>query len=65
MEELTMFDLLGAEEFKPIKSTDWKWWMSKDYPEKNGLTVFSLFACGGGVQWVTNSRDVMWSEIAR
>lgn len=32
----------------PIKSTDWKWSFS-DYPqEKNGLTVFSCFACGGG-----------------
>lgn len=46
-EELTMFDLLGVDNLKPQKSTDWKWWMSKDYPVKNGLTVFSLFACGG------------------
>ena len=29
------------------KSTDWKW-SFKDYPEKNGLKVFSCFACGGG-----------------
>lgn len=29
-------------------STDWKWEMSKDYPQKNGLKVFSCFACGGG-----------------
>lgn len=29
------------------KSTDWKW-NFKDYPEKNGLKVFSCFACGGG-----------------
>ena len=52
MEEiLNMFDLLPEEEaarFKPIKSTDWKWTFS-DYPkEKNGLKVFSCFACGGG-----------------
>lgn len=32
----------------PKKSTDWKWTFS-DYPkEKNGLKVFSCFACGGG-----------------
>lgn len=31
----------------PIVATDWKW-RFKDYPEKNGLTVFSCFACGGG-----------------
>ena len=32
-----------------IKSTDWKWTMANDYPkEKNGLKVFSCFACGGG-----------------
>ena len=46
-----MFDLLPEEEaakYKPIKSTDWKWTFA-DYPkEKNGLKVFSCFACGGG-----------------
>jgi len=52
MEEiLNMFDLLPEEEaarFNPIKSTDWKWTFA-DYPkEKNGLKVFSCFACGGG-----------------
>ena len=31
-----------------IKSTDWEWSMAKDYPKKNGLKVFSCFACGGG-----------------
>lgn len=29
------------------KSNDWKWQYS-DYPPKNGLKVFSCFACGGG-----------------
>jgi DNA (cytosine-5)-methyltransferase 1 len=51
MEELSIFDLLPDEEakkYKPIKSTDWKWTFA-DYPkEKNGLKVFSCFACGGG-----------------
>ena len=46
-----MFDLLPEEEaqqFKSQKSTDWKWTFA-DYPkEKNGLKVFSCFACGGG-----------------
>ena len=50
-QEITIFDFLPEEEsarFKPIKSTDWKW-SFKDYPkEKNGLEVFSCFACGGG-----------------
>lgn len=32
----------------PKAATDWKWRFS-DYPdEKNGITVFSCFACGGG-----------------
>lgn len=46
----TLFDLLpNAEDFKPSKSNDWKWTMANDYPkEKNGLKVFSCFACGGG-----------------
>lgn len=52
MEELSIFDFLPtdeAEKFKPKKSTDWKWTMANDYPkEKNGLKVFSCFACGGG-----------------
>lgn len=48
---MSLFDLLPEEEaarFKPQKSTDWKWTFA-DYPkEKNGLKVFSCFACGGG-----------------
>lgn len=51
MEMISIFDLLPDEEaakFKSKKSTDWKWTFS-DYPkEKNGLKVFSCFACGGG-----------------
>lgn len=53
MTEATMsiFDLLPEEEaaqYRPKKSTDWKWTFA-DYPkEKNGLKVFSCFACGGG-----------------
>lgn len=34
--------------FKKEKSTDWKWTMANDYQPKNGLKVFSCFACGGG-----------------
>ncbi len=48
---MSIFDFLPdneAEQFKPKKSTDWKWTFA-DYPkEKNGLKVFSCFACGGG-----------------
>lgn len=51
MNELSLFDFLPEEEaakHRPIKSTDWKWSFA-DYPkEKNGLKVFSCFACGGG-----------------
>lgn len=53
MTETTMsiFDLLPEEEatqYRPKKSDDWKWTFA-DYPrEKNGLKVFSCFACGGG-----------------
>ena len=49
---MNLFDLLpeeDAKEYRPIKSNDWKW-SFKDYPkQKNGLKVFSCFACGGGV----------------
>ena len=48
---MSLFDFLPEEEaaqYKPKKSTDWKWTFA-DYPkEKNGLKVFSCFACGGG-----------------
>ena len=52
MQTLSIFDFMPedeAQKFKPIKSTDWKWTMADDYPKKkNGLKVFSCFACGGG-----------------
>lgn len=51
IEQTNIFDFLPQEEveqFKPKSSTDWKWTFA-DYPkEKNGLKVFSCFACGGG-----------------
>jgi len=51
MSELSLFDLLPEEEaarFRPLKADDWKWTFA-DYPkQKNGLKVFSCFACGGG-----------------
>ena len=51
MNNMSLFDLLPEEEavqYKPKKSTDWKWTFA-DYPkEKNGRKVFSCFACGGG-----------------
>lgn len=50
-EQMTLFDLMDSDEkaeYIPKESTDWKWTF-KDYPkEKNGLSVFSCFACGGG-----------------
>lgn len=52
MKQLDLFDMLPESEetsiFRTRKSMDWKWSMSKDYPPKNGLKVFSCFACGGG-----------------
>ena len=55
MNQLDMLDLIGDESLRPIKSTDWKWTMANDYPkEKNGLKVFSCFACGGVAQWGIN-----------
>lgn len=39
MEQLSLFE--------KEKRNDWKWHF-KDYPPKNGLKVFSTFACGGG-----------------
>lgn len=49
MEQLSLFDLIeGGENYKPIRATDWKWKFA-DYPKKkNGIKVFSCFACGGG-----------------
>lgn len=47
MKQPSLFDFLG-DDFKDKESKDWRWFMSKDYPESNGLKVFSCFACGGG-----------------
>ena len=48
---MNIFDFMPQDEgekFRPIQSSDWKWTFA-DYPkEKNGLKVFSCFACGGG-----------------
>lgn len=49
-DQMSLFNMvgIGADHMRAIKSTDWKWSFS-DYPkEKNGLKVFSCFACGGG-----------------
>lgn len=51
--QLSIFDCLPkGDKMKNYlvreKSTDWKWTMKNDYPKKNGLKVFSCFACGGG-----------------
>ena len=46
----SLFDMLGSEYdyLKTKESNDWNWTLN-DYPkEKNGLKVFSCFACGGG-----------------
>src|SRR5574344_1568223 len=45
----SLFDMLGSEydHYKTKESNDW-YWHFKDYPSKNGLKVFSCFACGGG-----------------
>ena len=61
----SLFDYLPeneASQFKPKKSTDWKWTMANDYPkESNGLKVFSCFACGGAVQWDINLQGAKLS----
>ena len=49
-EQVALWDIDETlTDYKAIKSTDWKWNMATDYPAKNGLTAFSCFACGGGV----------------
>ena len=58
-QQQSLFDFLPEEDkmknyLVREKSTDWKWTMKNDYPEKNGLKVFSCFACGGAVQWDIN-----------
>ena len=46
--QISFADLFPKETiYKKERSTDWKW-SFKDYPSKNGLKVFSCFACGGG-----------------
>ena len=56
MSQIGMFD----DNFMQEKSNDWKWTMANDYPQKNGLTAFSCFACGGAAQWVINLPELMF-----
>lgn len=65
----SLFDLLPENDpmriaLTPLSSTDWKW-SFKDYPPKNGLKVFSCFACGGGRLWDINSPGAMLSVVVR
>lgn len=69
-ETISIFDLLPADDemyikYASKKSTDWKWNMSQDYPQKNGLKVFSCFACGGAVPWAINLLAVTFSDVAK
>lgn len=59
-----MLGQLSLFEDKKEKATDWKW-SFKDYPAKNGLKVFSCFACGGVAQWVINFVGVMSLVVMR
>lgn len=62
MAQIGMFD----DNLMQEQSTDWKWNMANDYPQKNGLTAFSCFACGGGeAQWVINLPELMFWVAAR
>lgn len=71
IENLSIFDMLSDDDemkkrFAPQASTDWKWNMATDYPErKNGLKVFSCFACGGVARWAINLLAVTLSAVAR
>lgn len=51
--------------FEKEKSTDWKWNMAKDYPDKNGLKVFSCFACGGAALWVINLQGAKFWGVMK
>lgn len=66
-EQQSIFELLPEEEakkYRPIKSTDWKWTFA-DYPKKkNGIKVFSCFACGGEAQWDINwQAATFWAAL--
>lgn len=46
----SLFDMLVGSEYEQYKTkenNDW-YWHFRDYPNSNGLKVFSCFACGGG-----------------
>lgn len=49
MQQLNFWDEIGKNipSLKEHESNDWKWRFS-DYPQKENITVFSCFACGGG-----------------
>ena len=49
--QLSILEYLSLEErqqFMPVESEEWNWTFANYPKEKNGLKVFSCFACGGG-----------------
>lgn len=68
---MNLFDFVQDESvaqasFKTTEANDWRWSMATDYPKrKNGLTVFSCFACGGAAQWDTSLQAVMSLAVAK
>lgn len=44
---------------------DYRWKLADANFTKDKGTVFSCFACGGAVRWVTNLRALMLSDAMR
>ena len=65
-EQMSLFDFIeDGDKYKPIVSKDY-YWHFKDYPkEKNGLKVFSCFACGGVVRWDTSWLVAKYWDVVR
>lgn len=63
MQQISMFSIASdGGRFQKQKSSDWRWSFA-DYPEeKNGLKVFSCFACGGGstMGYKLAGCEVLW-----
>ena len=64
--QLALWDIVGSElsELKSKQSNDW-YWRFKDYPEFNGLKVFSCFSGGAVALWAINLPDIMLLETVK
>lgn len=65
-EQVALWDIDETlTDYKAIKSTDWKWNMATDYPEKTGLLHSRALRAVAVAQWDINYVGLTFSVVAK